>query len=227
MSEISNVENAAEEQAPEKRTISTSRLERLRESIDFTVEQFIEALLAYEVENPSESFKESLTKFGEKITTTMTKTKKSPTEKEPDWDKLTVEYLVEMNLYPISGILNRMQSSRKYEGDHVYSVNIEQGPGTKAQTICDLTDLSAVRIEINGVLLKVIDVLEKTEIPNRVYKQGYNPDESEDEEPKDKYIAELLNPRSEAEDIEEEDQYDEEEEDQSVLTHSSADPDLY
>lgn len=191
MSDNSNEGVGSVEQAPEKRTISTARLERIREANNMSVEEFIQSLLAYEVETPSESFQDCITKFGEKMSS-LTKTPKVVTQKEPDWNKLTIQHLIDFNMYPISGVLNRVQSSRKYEGDHVYSVNIEQGPGTKAQTICDLTDLTSVRIEINGVMLKVINVLEDTSIPNREYKQGYFPEVAD--EASKTMIVEDVNP---------------------------------
>lgn len=140
-----------------KRTVSTSKLERLRLQENLSVVEFIENLLSYEVDNPSESLQDSLNKFDEHLSE-KTKSTSNRTSKEPDWNRITVEQMVERGLYMPSGNILKIQKSRKYDNENILAVSIEQGPGTKANTICDLSDLSNVRIEFQGITLKTIDL---------------------------------------------------------------------
>lgn len=133
-----------------KRTVSTARLERIRCHLNMTVIEFFQALTKYAVENKSESFQDSLTKFSNSHSNV-----KSVTKKNTDFD--TIKYLVEKDIFPIKGELNKIQNSRKYKQDHVYLVLIQQSTGTVAKTTVDMVDLNNITVEVSGVLIATID----------------------------------------------------------------------
>jgi len=153
-------QEAVQEEAA-KRTISTARLERIREAKNLSVVDFFKAMLSYEVANPSNDFQESITKFGE----TYGKNVSGGSKKNQDYD--TISYLVSNGHYPIKGSLSKIQSSRKYDEPNIYLVAIQQTTGTIAKTTINMVNLNNITVEINGVFIGTIDSRNFPDIPLR------------------------------------------------------------
>lgn len=155
-----NQEAVKEETA--KRTISTAKLERIREAKNLSVVDFFKTMLSYEVANPSADFQESITKFGE----THGKNIAGGSSKKSE-DYNTIAYLISNGHYPIKGSLSKIQSSRKYDEPHIYLVAIQQTTGTIAKTTINMVNLNNITVEINGVFIGAIDSRQFTDIPLR------------------------------------------------------------
>lgn len=115
-----------------KRTVSTSFLETLRESKNLSVLEFLKELVSYEVNAPSESFKDSLNNYADANKAKSKGSTKSNTS--VDKNKLNIEYVFDNNLSPIQNCkLVRVSVSRKKEhDDNMYAVTVEYSTGTKA-----------------------------------------------------------------------------------------------
>lgn len=162
MSDLNQTSTEAVSEETAKRTISTARLERIREAKNLSVVDFFKAILSYEVANPSADFQESITKFGEAYGKNIAG---GSSKKSEDYN--TIAYLISNGHYPIKGSLSKIQSSRKYDEPNIYLVAIQQATGTIAKTTINMVNLKNITVEINGVFIGAIDSRQFPDIPLR------------------------------------------------------------
>tara|TARA_R100000951_G_C2607583_1_gene170175 strand:+ start:299 stop:982 length:684 start_codon:yes stop_codon:yes gene_type:complete len=168
----SNTPDTVNENTPKKsRTVSTAKIERIREKNNETVDQFLQTLTNFQINRSLSTFGELLTAYASSITPAKSLSKGS----KGNLDHATLQYLFDNNMV-MDGIVNKIIKSRKFKdeegSDHIFSVKLEQGPGTIGSIDADLRNLSAVRFSVSGIHIKTIDVTTVEGIPTR---EGNNP----------------------------------------------------
>jgi hypothetical protein len=140
------------------KTISTKFLDIIRERENLNVLEFLKQLLENEERNPSTSFSESITKFGNnrKLRHTGLVVSKDKRIIKNLFDKL---FDGSFTQNPISGKVIRFQNSRKFADTGVFAVTVAQNASNAIfQVNCN--DVSSVDVYLSDMFLGSYDLSE-------------------------------------------------------------------
>jgi len=143
------------------RTVSTAYLEKIRNHKQVSVGRFLQDILEYHNENPSDTFQETITNYSKENKIKGSSGKSSG--KDPN--KARLKYIFDNNLSPIKGsYINSSVSRRKdHQDGEFYTVNLMQDTGVKSKIYANMTDPNNIMLEVNGIPFGPISIEQNTE----------------------------------------------------------------
>ena len=131
-----------------KRSVSTSKLEKLRAASGKTTKEFLQDVIDFNSMDPGEDLKDTFNKYYNHYKDTYKLSKKS----SEDFNKTYIQDIFDKDLSPVKGEVDRVTASRKY-GEGNYSVKVKLSENNYQNINFDMSDLGAIKINISGIEL--------------------------------------------------------------------------